>query len=276
MTKDQHIDFEKAELIEINHESKQNKSLSIISHNITGISDMIHNGRSNFTFSPEPDIFKYEYKLRVYRDPEFFVDFNITGTNPFLTTMMTIDEDFQNQKRPDFFKVDIYQNKRFNATDRNIKLRIKNNDQIVYEKELGNMTNVNKTFPILKKDLYVNSTNGGVLYISLLDDGWHDEDTINLSRKLFLMPREKVNFTISPSKTSYSPGEKVNIDILMDPIADEKFYASIVVTDVSSYQRVPTFKHGPSLPSMVYLENEVTKGDKGEFLYSQEFIDLFY
>ena len=128
----------------------------------------------------------------------------------------------------------------------------------------------------MKKDLYVDATNGGVLYISLTEDGSHDQDTISLSRKIFLLPREKIDFTIKPSKDSYSPGEKVNFDILMEPIAGEKFYASIVVTDVSSYQRVPTFKQGPSLPSMVYLENEATKGDKGEFLYSQEFIDPFY
>lgn len=81
---DEHIEFDKAELIEINHESGENKSLSQIAH--------IHNGRSNFTFIPQPDIFKYDYKLRVYRNEETFKEFNLTGVNPFYTTMMTIED----------------------------------------------------------------------------------------------------------------------------------------------------------------------------------------
>jgi len=38
---------------------------------------------------------------------------------------------------------------------------------------------------------------------------------------------------------------------------DEKFYASIVVTDTSSFLKVPKPKQSPSLPSMVYLEKEI-------------------
>jgi hypothetical protein len=38
---------------------------------------------------------------------------------------------------------------------------------------------------------------------------------------------------------------------------DEQFYASIVVTDTSSFLKVPKYKLSPSLPAMVYLEKEI-------------------
>ena len=128
--------------------------------------------------------------------------------------------------------------------------------------------------------MYVNSTNGGVLYISLLEEGSHGKDKIDLKRKIFLMPPSKIDqFEIKPNKPSYAPGENVVINVLLDQksLPDEKFFASIVVSDISSYQRLPTFKQSPTLPSMVYLEDEVEESDsKGQFLYSGEFIDPFY
>ena len=47
------------------------------------------------------------------------------------------------------------------------------------------------------------------------------------------------------------------------------------VTDVSSLLKVPKYKHQPSLPSMVFLENEIDQ-EIGEFLYSNEYIDHMF
>jgi len=82
-------------------------------------------------------------------------------------------------------------------------------------------------------------------------------------RLIFLEPRSTLPFTISTDKEDYQPGDRVNVNVDFDPKLaesigkDEKFYASITVTDTSSFLQIPKHKHMPSLPSMVYLEKEI-------------------
>jgi hypothetical protein len=59
---------------------------------------------------------------------------------------------------------------------------------------------------------------------------------------------------------------------------DERFFASITVTDTSSFLQVPKHKHMPSLPSMVFLEKEIKQmnGEIDEFEYSDEFVDALF
>lgn len=51
-------------------------------------------------------------------------------------------------------------------------------------------------------------------------------------------------------------------------------FASVHITDVSSLLKVPKYKHQPSIPSMVFLENEVSFDKPGDFLYCDEYIDF--
>lgn len=48
-----------------------------------------------------------------------------------------------------------------------------------------------------------------------------------------------------------------------------------MITDTSSFLKVPKFKQAPSVPSMIYLEKELKQqgGNINEFQYSQEYID---
>ena len=252
MVRDQHIEFEKAQLIEIDYtKNPKEKTLFEIEHT--------HNGRSEFTFTPKSDIFQYKYKLRVFRDSKTYLDFDFTEIHPMYTTMMTMGFDVQGH-----MFVTIRNNKRYNPEGKNLKFTIRNNEQTVFEKDITILGDA-YSFAILKQDLYAKSPNGGVLYVYLQDKGNFDQgceqDQIMLSRKIFLMPTSKIDFIIAPSHESYNPKALVEFAILMntfEPNDGEKFYASLTVTDVSSYLRVPKFKQGPTLPSMVYLENEVT------------------
>lgn len=83
---------------------------------------------------------------------------------------------------------------------------------------------------------------------------------VSLERLIFLKPKSRVPFTISTDKEEYQPGNEVKLEVQLDEAgedAEEKFYASITVTDVSSFLEVPKQKLMPSLPAMVYVEKEV-------------------
>jgi len=57
-----------------------------------------------------------------------------------------------------------------------------------------------------------------------------------------------------------------------------RYFASISVTDMSPFVKVPEAKHQPSLPAMVYLEKEVMtlNANVNEFKYSSEYIDHLF
>jgi hypothetical protein len=59
---------------------------------------------------------------------------------------------------------------------------------------------------------------------------------------------------------------------------DQRYFASVTVTDYSSYIEIPKYKHSPSLPTMIYLEKEVKQVNEkvDEFLYSHEYIDPYF
>jgi hypothetical protein len=85
----------------------------------------------------------------------------------------------------------------------------------------------------------------------------------SFERLIFLQPKSTLPFTITTDKPDYQPGDKVNVNVNFDPSLtefmgkDEKIYASITVTDTSSFLQVPSYKHMPSLPTMIYLEKEI-------------------
>ena len=100
-----------------------------------------------------------------------------------------------------------------------------------------------------------------------------DKLLYSFERLIFLEPRSTLPFSITTDKEDYQPGERVDMNVNFDPslaesiAEDERFYASITVTDTSSFLQVPKHKHMPSLPAMVYLEKEIKQlnGEIDEF-----------
>ena len=125
--------------------------------------------------------------------------------------------------------------------------------------------------------------NGGVLTLKISGNGTGGANStkVNLERLIFIKPKNSLPFTISTDKDEYSPGDKVNLEVKLDDKntdSDEKFFASITVTDLSSFLEVPKHKLMPSLPTMVYLEKEVKQmnGEIDEFQYSNEYLDASF
>jgi len=60
-------------------------------------------------------------------------------------------------------------------------------------------------------------------------------------RLIFLKPRSTLPFSITTDKQDYQPGDRVNVNVNFDPTLaksigkDERFFASITVTDTSSF-----------------------------------------
>lgn len=91
------------------------------------------------------------------------------------------------------------------------------------------------------------------------------------------------------NETEYQPGDFVDIEVEVDPAqlsgfnATEEFYASVAVTDVSSFQKVPKKDLYPSLGNMMYIEREVrpigqprTGLDLYNFQYGQDYVDHIF
>lgn len=104
-------------------------------------------------------------------------------------------------------------------------------------------------------------------------------DSVNLERLIFLKPMNNIKFKLSTEK-AYQPGDNVElgINVAQDGRSGEKFYASIVVTDTSSFLKIPKYKQAPSVPTMIYLEKELKQpdGQVNEFQYSDEYIDSLF
>lgn len=68
-------------------------------------------------------------------------------------------------------------------------------------------------------------------------------------------------FEVTTDKDAYQPGGKVSLDVSVTPSGpiekDEKFYASVTITDVSSFLELPKSKLMPSLPAMTHLEKDI-------------------
>ena len=91
-------------------------------------------------------------------------------------------------------------------------------------------------------------------------DTSHIYGDIHMERVFYLPPQKKLDVTIKTDKEAYEPAETVELTVSIDPKdigEDEKVYASIVVTDVSSFLQVQDHKLMPSLPAMVHLEREI-------------------
>ena len=63
----------------------------------------------------------------------------------------------------------------------------------------------------------------------------------NLERLIFLIPDSIINFDINSNKNTYQPGDTVDLKVTIPDNSsnpDEEYYASITVTDMSSFLEV--------------------------------------
>jgi hypothetical protein len=83
---------------------------------------------------------------------------------------------------------------------------------------------------------------------------------------------------VTTQKLAYEPGDLVEIKISVDKPKNlqesEYLYASIMVSDLSSFLKVDKASQHPTLQQMVYLEKEIEQMNKevDEFKYSNDFL----
>ena len=81
----------------------------------------------------------------------------------------------------------------------------------------------------------------------------------------FKKPADILQVSIVTDKDTYMPGDLVNFEVHVQSTANLTFnatetpetYASIVVTDDNVYRQLPESQQQPSLPAMVYLEDNI-------------------
>jgi hypothetical protein len=139
--------------------------------------------------------------------------------------------------------------------------------------------------------------NGGVLSVSLFEakDVPDEKDESERSgyrpptfkyqtianSLVFILPSNTLDIKLKTDKESYSPGEKVNYEII---ISDKKtgtrikedVFVSLGVTDLSPFLEIENKRQPPNLVSQVYLEKEVLPTKEYEFLNANEFLDFMY
>ncbi|CDW88298.1 a-macroglobulin complement component [Stylonychia lemnae] len=101
----------------------------------------------------------------------------------------------------------------------------------------------------------------------------------------FKNPSETLMVEITTSKQVYKPGEFVEFQVQVldrdtrQPVykrnSYERSFISVTVTDNSVFSQIQRRQQPPSLPTMVYLENEVNKTNN-EFFNSDQYIDYMY
>ena len=94
----------------------------------------------------------------------------------------------------------------------------------------------------IRANLYEKVPNGGVVVLRITG-----EDKVEMEKLLFLEPASKpLPFTVTTDEEDYEPGDQVKISIDLpykhDTISTEKFFASVTVTDMSSFLQVAKHK----------------------------------
>ena len=94
--------------------------------------------------------------------------------------------------------------------------------------------------------------NGGVLIFQVNSiPSKTKSNNITLERLIFLYPQSTLDVEIKTNKDAYEPGDKVSLAIGVDKPQQfnesEFFFASIKVSDLSSFLKVESFKQMPNL-----------------------------
>ena len=65
-----------------------------------------------------------------------------------------------------------------------------------------------------------------------------------------MKPKTEIEVNIKTDRAAYEPGDRVEVEIEASKTSiddDEEVWVSIVVSDLSSFLKVPSFKQQPSL-----------------------------
>ena len=163
----------------------------------------------------------------------------------------------------------------------NLRIQLLNRDIAVYQGQQSvNLADTTTDYSIeFNEELTDKVPNGGILVLRIYDGS----PAIDLERLIFLQPPEGSipEFEVTTDKDAYQPGEKVNLEVSVTPSAtmeEEQFYASVTITDLSSFLEVPKHKLMPSLPAMTHLEKDIKQlnGKVCEFDNSADYIDTMF
>jgi hypothetical protein len=234
----------------------------------------VHGGRSSFTFTPiqsssNPKLgpaTPYFYYLKVIKsvdDSSSNKSFLLPDVDTNQTFSITIDNNKQ-QGLGMQSVLDLKINTNDPSSDMTFNVSITNKDVDVFKGSVDLIqdqpfTPYSITFG---PKLYSTAPNGGVLVLRIISVPKDNATkSVSFERLIFLNPLETTPFTVSTDKDDYEPGDKVVLDVDVGALNkvddDEEYFASITVSDLSSYLQVPKAKLMPSLPAMTYLEKEI-------------------
>ena len=244
----------------------------------------IHNGRAYFEFVPTGR--KQDYPtLTVHRTADSVQTFGLPSLNEGLSLAASLVSQDLNEYKDGFVSVMLRTNGAF-VSETNVHVQITNKDQVVYQQRIEMQPQSERVVDIPIDEVHKSYANGGVLILKITDQVSQASDdpnevnqkrTINLERLVFIKPKNTIDFDVFTDKEEYSPGDQVDIEVAIPSSEDStsQFYASVMVTDTSSFLKVPKFKQAPSVPAMIYLEKEVKQQDGAvnEFQHAQEYLD---
>jgi hypothetical protein len=250
-----HVEFFKASIRA--ESSSFNQVLSEVAH--------IHNGRGFFDVAPSKGT---TYSLEVMRT---------SASKPKKFPLPQIDDNafinFILQKRvftsaDDSISVKLATNGKFKEAK--VQVSIMNKENIIVDKNFTFTKENGRSFPAIDfpmADIYNEAKNGGVFILkarSIKVDDKNVEtfsDDVKLERLIFVYPQDSLDVVVKTDQQNYQPGDlvkmKISVDKPKDLNAAEMIYASIKVSDLSSFLKVDSFNQGPNLQQMVYLEKEI-------------------
>jgi hypothetical protein len=123
-------------------------------------------------------------------------------------------------------------------------------------------------------EIYHHNPNGGIFILSV------QGEKVNAERLIFVKPKETLNVGVETDRAGYEPGDKVTLTVKTDKptnaTSDELFYASVKISDLSSYLKVQSYEQPPNLQEMVFLEKELKhqNGELDEFKYADDYLAL--
>lgn len=234
----------------------------------------IHNGRGFFTFKPKKgnfyslfvkkskaDVTPEEFKLPIVNENLKMIALIVKSVVSF--TDKTLDVNL--------LTTDAFEKGQVQVTVSNKENRLITKD-VKFDKGGAQQ----KTVSIDLQFIYKDSPNGGAFILKVSSKSKEDK----IERLIFLNPMESIDVSVETELPGYEPGDKVDLKISANvpQTLNEKqiVYASIKVSDLSSFLKVETYKQPPNLQSMVYLEKEVQHQNKelDEFYYSDEYLSF--
>ncbi|CDW78538.1 a-macroglobulin complement component [Stylonychia lemnae] len=229
-----------------------------------------HIGRGSFTFTPKEltggSAYMFKAKWNRASNGQRYLMSNVDISKNLL---FRVQDAVINPKVKDQIELEILANQKA-VIGQKLMIKLQLKDKVIYNETLILSSHLQK-FLIPLSNLSNNLKNGGIVQITLSSFNQLSEDTlINQQevligeRLIFILPSETLNLDIKLDRSEYAPGDQVSVEV------DLKNHQQLE-NDTVFYSMIP------SLPSMVYLENEVyQKFGKNEFWYSYDYLDAVF